>query len=375
MSLKFTDNRLWLKGIGCAYLRDPATGDVVYYSNKFSTGQVTPSADNGEIAAGAGNTLATMLATNARVAVNFTAQDFNLFVKGASVGAAIENGAPVPVCETVEATSATLAIAKSAGTPVAPVGYSNIICYVQEVGAASLVENDGVAYTLDADTGVVNGFAATSGKTYKVNYFVSRANAQIATLTGDMNGRVLHFTSEHDIYVNVDPTNKSGTYWGKLYTIVPLLKLTPEGAGIEGDQTANTTTGIIGQALMYDDEVVTDDCADCGSAASPLAYYIVVPCDAASGIEGLALIGGVIEVPQGGSVQANFKLVLRGNNLAPVDNAMMSYSMTTPITGVTVSDNGVITASESASGDGELVGTYTIGGDSYSCPVNVTVVA
>lgn len=373
MSFKFTDSRLWLKGIGCAYLRDPATGDVVYYSNKFSTGQVTPSADAGEISAGAGNTLATMLATNARVAVNFTAQDFDLFVKGASAGATIESGAPVPVCEVVDATGAEIAITKSAGTPVAPLGYSKIICYVQEVGAASLVANDGTAYAIDADSGVISGFNAVAGTQYKVTYFVSRANAQLATLTGDMNGRVLHFTSEHDIYVNVDPNNKSGTYWGKLYTVVPLLKLTTDGAAIEGDQTANTTTGIVGQALMYDDEVVVDDCGECGSSASPLAYYIVVPCDSTANISGLVVVGGVISVPVSTTYNINDFRLLVGKSLVAPDPAKMTYSLGDGAPAGTSVSGSVLTTGSTA-GDTEITGTYTDAGTTITCVANLSVI-
>ncbi len=371
MSLKFTDNRLWLKGIGCAYLRDPSTGDVVYYSNKFTTGQITPSSDAGEITAGPGATLATMLPTNARVAVNFTAADFDLFVKGASVGATMETGAPVPVCETVVAAGAELTIAKTMGTPVSPVGYSSPICYVQEVDAPSLVENDGTAYSISA-AGVISGFTATSGKTYKVNYFVTRANAKMATITGSMNGQVLHFTSEHDIYVNVDPTTKKGNFWGKLYVVIPMLKLMTDGAAIDGDQTSNTTTGIVGQALMYDDEVVTADCTGCGSAASPLAYYIVVPCDATSDINGLVVLGGVINVNTDTTTTINEYRLVVGKNLVEPDPAKMTYALDAGApTGTSVSGNTLTTGS--TAGDTELTGTYTDGTLTLSCVANLSI--
>lgn len=371
--LKFTDTRLYVKGVGEAYLRDPSTGDITYYSDKFSEGQITPSQDEGEIAAGLGNGLAAMIPTNSRVQVSFTAADFDLRAKSMSVGASLGYGAPVMVCQTVVASGASLAIDTANGTPVANVGMSKTICYVQEVGAASPVEHDGVAYEIDPTSGAVSDFSATAGKTYKVWYFVSRANAQMATLTSNMNGKVQHFTATFAIYSNVNTETRAGTRWGTLYVVVPSLKLTAAGSAIDGNQTSNTTTGIIGQALMYDEETVSANCDNCAEVAAPMAYYIVVPCDTQSGIEGLALIGGIISVPQGGSVQPNFKLVVNGNNLVPVDQAFMSYEMTTAITGVSVSATGLVTASDTAIGDGELTATYSNGGQTFSIPVNVTV--
>ena len=39
--IHFTDKRLYLKGTSEAICTDKATGDIVYYSNKFQTGNVT----------------------------------------------------------------------------------------------------------------------------------------------------------------------------------------------------------------------------------------------------------------------------------------------------------------------------------------------
>lgn len=373
MGIKFNDPRLYVKGIGEAYMRDPGTGQITYYSDKFQEGQINPTYDDGEISAGLGNALATMIPTNSRVAVNFTAADFNLFAKGASVGASFTYGAPVPVCQTVTATDAALKIDVSEGTPVKGLGMNSVICYVQEVGAASSIAQGGVAYEISPLDGAVSGFAATAGTTYKVWYYVSRANAQIATIGSNMNGKVQHFTATFAIYSNVNTKTLEGTRWGTLYVIVPNLKLSAGGSTIDGNQTGNTTTGIIGQALMYDEETISDLCDDCANAGSPMAYYMVVPCDTTSGIQALALIGGVIIVPKGGTAQADFRLVMQGNSLAVPDQAFMSYEMTTAITGVSVSNTGLLTATAEAAGDGELTATYTNGAVSFKVPANVTV--
>ncbi len=374
MSLSFTDESLYVKGIGAAYLRDPASGNVVYYSNKFQTGQITPSADNGEIAAGLGNTLATMLPTNGRIAVSFTAADFDLFVKSSSVGGTLEYGAPVPVCQTVTATGAELTIDVTDGAPVANIGMSEIICYVQEVGTASPIATGGVAYPIDATTGTVTGFTATSGNQYKVTYFVSRANARLATLDGDMNGSVLHFTAEFAVFANVNPSTLQGTRWGTLYAIIPSLKLTADGAALDGDQTSNTTTGIMGQALGYDSDVVTADCDTCGTPAAPLGYYLLVPCDRTSGIEGIvAQLGGVISVPVSSTYQVRPRVVVNGElgNANPTD---FTYALSGAPNGTSVSASGLITSGTTA-GDGELTVTAAVDGETYTDTVNLSVVS
>lgn len=373
MSLAFTDPRLYVKGIGAAYLRNTQSMNVVYYSNKFTTGQVTPSNDNGEISAGIGNTIATMIPTNGRIAVNFTAADFDLFVKSASVGGTLESGAPVPVCQTVTATGETLTIDVTDGTPVRGIGMSDIICYVQEVGAASPVAEGGVAYALNATSGAVSGFAATSGKQYKVTYFVSRANARLAIIDGDMNGAVLHFTAEFAVYANVNPTTRQGTRWGTLYVVIPYLKLTADGAALDGDQTNNTTTGIVGQALSYDSEIVAADCDACGSALPPLGYYLLVPCDTTAGVDGLVMVGGVLTVAKSSThVIDDFRLVVNGSDLAIPDNALMTYNLTGAPSGTSV-DGATITTG-ATTGDGEITATYTDGDTTLTCVANLSVV-
>ena len=65
--IRFTDSRLYAKGIGEAICTDKTTGQILYFSNKFQTGNVTPSVTIGEIRAGLGNAIATTLPSDASV--------------------------------------------------------------------------------------------------------------------------------------------------------------------------------------------------------------------------------------------------------------------------------------------------------------------
>lgn len=372
--IRFSDKKLFLKGTAEAILIDKATGNIRYYSNKFQTANVQTSVTMGEIRGGLGNAIVAMLPSDAGLTVEFNAADFSLEAKAMQAGAALTFGAPVMVCQSVTATGASLTIDVSEGTPVQALGMSGIYAWVQEIGSTSLIAQDGTAYTLDPLTGTVSGFSAVSGKSYKVTYFVNRENAQVATITTAIDPFIGYFMAAMAVYSNSGSAVNEGTREGTLYVIVPSLKF-GGNAGANGDQTTPDTTSLSGQAIAYDDDTVTESCDECAGAGNPLAYYVYVPCDTTSGIEALALIGGVISVAPGGTAQADFRLVMQGNSLAVPDPAFMSYEMTTAITGVSVSATGLITATAEAAGDGELTATYTNGGVTFKVPANVTVTA
>lgn len=370
--IRFSDKKLFLKGTAEAILIDKATGNIRYYSDKFQTANVQASVTMGEIRGGLGNAIVAMLPSDAGLTVEFNAADFRLEAKAMQAGAALSFGAPVMVCQTVNATDATLKIDVSEGTPVQALGMSGVYAWVQEIGAASLIAQGGTAYTLSPLDGTVNGFAASAGKNYKVTYFVNRENAQVATVTTALDPFIGYFMAAMAVYSNAGGATNEGTREGTLYVIVPSLKL-GANAGVVGDQTTPDTTSMSGQAIAYDDDTITEGCDGCAGAGNPLAYYVYVPCDTTSGIQALALIGGVISVPKGGSTQAEFRLVMQGNSLAMPDQAFMSYEMTTPVEGVSVSNTGLLTATGEAAGDGELTATYTNGAVTFKVPANVTV--
>lgn len=371
--IQFTDKRLYMKGLGCASLREVGTLNYAYWSDKFSAGSITPSADAGEITAGLGNALATMIPSNARVAVELTAQDFSLFGKAAALGASLSYGAPAPVCQVVTAAGTSIAVDVAQGTPVAGIGQSAVVCYVGEVNAAAPMAGTGTAYTLNPTTGAVNGFTAESGKSYAVFYHVSRANAQMATVTTDINGGVYVFDAEFAVYDNVNLDRLSGSRAGTFYVHIPKLKLQPGGA-VNGDQTANDTTAITGQALADGTDVLSADCASCGSGAQPLAYYLYVPCDTSSGIQGLALVGGVLTVPANSShTITEFKLVMADGSMVTPDPAKMTYTLTGAPSGTSVT--GTTLVSGTTAGEGEITGLWTDGSDSFSCVANLAVSA
>lgn len=369
----FTDPNIYLQGTCKAMCLDPKTGNVDYYSDKFSTASVTTSNSENIIRSGLGNGIATIIPTDCDVSVDFASDAFSLWAKAANVGAKLSFGAPVLTCTTATATGAALKADITKGTPVAGIARTAIECYVQEIGVSAPVATTGAAYTIDPSDGTVSGFTAVSGKSYKVFYYINTAHAQMAALPSQFNPRVEYFTAQIAGYRNVNSENNSGTRAGWLYVIVPLLKFGGANGGIDGSQTSHDTTHLVGRALTPEDSVITDSCEDCGGTGSSVAYYVWVEDDASANISGLVLIGGVVPVPKGGSAKADFLLAMADGSLATPDPIHMTYALTTAPTGVQVDKSGVLTATASATGDGELTGTYTDGSTTFTLPVNVTV--
>lgn len=351
--ITFSDPYLYAKGTCNVIVSDPATGDIDYQSSKVQTNQLTTSVDTGAIRAGLGNGIAIQLASDATVDLSLTAADFNLAGRGLQVGSTPFYSAPAPTCESVTATGAEIAVT---GTAVAPQGYSKVLAYVAEVGASNPIGTAGQAYTI-GDGGVVEGFAAESGKSYLVYYWVQNVNAQQLTIYSAFAPAVKHVTAQIAVY-STEGSNAGnrGSQVGWLYYIIPRMQFAGNAA-TSGDQTTPATTELSGTALTYEAAVATGVCADC--ATPELAYMVYVPFDATEGILGLAVVGGAVSVPQGGTAQIPVKLYMADGSLVQPDFSALTFTATGAPSGTTVGQHtGIITAGSTA-GDFDVSVTMT----------------
>lgn len=369
--ISFTDKRLYAKGTCSVLMSDVNTGDVWYQSDKAQSGNITANVNLNEIRAGLGNPIAAMIPSDSGLTVDYTMADFSLMMKAAQMGATHTYGAPSWTCQTVTASSSSLSISVSDGTPVAQIGQASPVCYVQEVGAASGVSSDGIAYPINATTGVISNFTATSGKQYKVWYHIQKVAAEVVSIGSLLDPKVARFEAQIAVYANESGAGTQGTRCGWLYVVIPCLKLQAD-ATITGDQGTADTTKVSGQAIAYDASVVSATCTDCD--ASNLGYYIYVPDNQASNIKGLAIVGGVISVVKSTSVQTPVRVVMAdGSLVVPSDTTTgFTYALSGTPTGTSVSTSGLISAGSTA-GDGEITVTYAVGDSTYSTVANVSV--
>lgn len=370
--IKFTDDRLYAKGTCNVILENVSTGDIVYQSDKIMTGSVNPSTNLNEIRAGLGNPIACMIPSDSSLAVDFDAANFDLWAKSAQLGIPVTFSAPVPTCQTIKANSEALTIDVTEGAPVAELGASEAHCYVQKVGSGSLVAVDGTAYPISA-SGVVSGFTATVDATYKVWYFVQKATAKKAVIKSLIDPMVVRCLIQIAVYSNRGQGAASnGTRVGWLYYTIPYLKLQADAA-ISGDQSNNDVTKISGQAIAYDEEIVTATCSDCDT--SDLGYIVYVPDNASGLVQGLAVIGGVVTVTNGSTAQIPVKIVMVDGSLVDPADYSANFTYTLAEGGdsyASVSTAGVVTGS--AVGDTEVTIEYEEGEETFECVSNVSVV-
>lgn len=374
MSIRFTDSGLILKGTATAYLQDTTTNNIVFCDDAFQTANVQTSLTQGEIRGGIGNPIIAMIPSDSSLTVNFVSAHFNLAAKAGQIGAKLTYGAPIMVCQTVVASGTELSIDVTGGVPVAAIGAADPVCFVQEVGASSAIATDGIAYPITA-AGAITGFSATAAKTYKVWYHITRANAQLATVSSLFEPNVYRFTAVMAVYDMAGASgNNQGTHVGNLTVVVPRLKLGGDAGGVTGDQTTADTTSITGQALAYSPTTIDGDCDDCSGGGNPFAYYIYTPCDTTSGIEGIvAQLGGLVEVATSGTYQMRPMAVVSGELVRNIDPADFTYAISSGAVS-TVSASGVISAASSAE-DAEVTVSYTVGSTTYQDTVNLSVTA
>jgi len=370
--ITFTDPRLYVQGIGAAIMTD-AKGNIKFFSDKFQEANVTVSNDEGIVNAGLGNAPVVIIPSNPNVAVSATTADYSEYAKAAAVGGKLSYGAPVMTCQTVTASGAALSIDVSGGAPVAAPGLTDVICYVQEVGAASSVSTDNIAYALDASSGAITGFTATSGKTYLVSYYVSQANASMTTITTNTKGEVVRFVFQRPIYTNVDEATNAGDLWGWLYEIVPRLQLMPDGAANNGNQSSPTTTAISGRAISFDADTISANCSECEANGAPLMYRIIVPCDKTTGIDGIVGVLGGEVILDGTTPSFQLRPAIIVNNALSygIASSEFTYEVTSGGTYFSVSEFGLVT-STGTTGDGEILVSYTVGTKDYTDYINVS---
>jgi hypothetical protein len=332
----------------------------------------------GEITGGLGNALLMNIPDTTRISGTLTSQAFSLQQRALSTGGNVSYGGVISYCETLTAdTGGSLTTSKPAAKSYAQgAADTSAWCYVRPHGSATL---SGAAYSIPVGGNRVGGFLGTSGQQYDVFYFVDSSTCQVLPIGSNFDPSVVSITIKYAVYAKVNDKISNGTLQGYLYLVVPRAQFTGD-AGIGANQTTNSTTSYDWTAVLPEQSMMS--CTACGVDTSNYAYYIYSPCDTASGIVGIGVVGVSDEVTvlDGTVLQMPLVFLMENGDVVNAD-----YSMVT----VDFDPEEVTGMSPSFGGDGTFKGailyvgqngepivwntTFSIAGTNVSKTIAVTI--
>lgn len=309
---------LYVKGTCAVNVSDVASGNVLFASSKIMNNALTTSVDMGEIRAGLGNPIAIQLPSNAAVNLELSTADFNMMGRSMQLGASLKYNGIRPVCTTITASSATLALPEGA-LPVANYGYDTAFAYVNYAGASDF----GTAYPIN-ESNQIEGFVAASGTVYNVTYFERQANAQELAISGSFAPGIYHVSTQLAVYsTEGGNTGNRGSQVGWLYIYIPRMQFAGN-AETNGNQTDPATTILSGTALAYNE--TAEACTDCSFPM--LAYMVYVPFSTSgNGLAGMAVVGGGVSVNVDASAVLPVKYVMADNTLVQPAYSKLTFTL------------------------------------------------
>lgn len=351
---------LYAKGTMDVKMFDPATNDMVYYSNKMSTSQLTSTINLGAINAGPGNPIVIQIPDTPSLTMNLTAADFSLEGRALSAGSNVTYNGVVPVDEVVQADGTTLTVAQN---PVYPLGGCDIVGYVN---------NDGTAYLIDPTTRELQGFTATAGQTYCVHYYTNNASAKQFGVDTLMNPAVVRGFITIPVYSTEGSTANAntGSRVGSLYITIPRGQLSGD-VSTEGSQTTPATTIMNLTALSYDEACEAG--IQCGTSASPKLAYMVLELygNPDQNVEELAIVGGNdLTVVAGTPYTIPVKYMMDNGEIVTPDLSNFTYTPEEGEAFFSVSPAGVITGTSDGTASLTISSKYNT---ELTTTANVTV--
>lgn len=341
MAFKFGDPSLFVMGVVDQTLYDRNSGDVLGYDKLANDVAVNYSFELNDIT-GYANNLVMSIPHTTRLTGTYTSSAFSLQQRALLTGTAVSYNGVARVCESITATGETLTVSKTPAKFYAqPQSDTYAWCYVHEQGEKSYL---GTNYGVDITTKEIQNFTAESGKTYEVTYFTAMASAQVAGLSAEANPSVVSVHQKWGVYAAQNGSKKNGTLQGYLHIVVPIAMLEGD-AGVDGNQTTNSTTQYNWRAFSESDNLPT--CDDCDTDIDNLAYYVYVPCgDASQSVDALVVIGGGVTVQNGSTAQIPVKYLMPDDSVVQPVYSDLTYTI--PSSGsatASVDANGVVTGS------------------------------
>lgn len=364
-TFNFGDPRMFVVGTELT-MYEPSTGNVVGYDNVGTEGAINYTFDFTEVTGGMQNKLVGLIPHSTRLSGSYTSQAFSLAHRALLSGGTLSYNAVAPVCETITASGTTLTVTQTpARAQLQDASDTYAWCYVRPHGAASY---EGVNYGVDMSTKEVQNFTATASAQYDVFYFTEWTSAEQLALPDAANPSVVSLKQKWAVYAEQNGSRAQGTLQGYLYVFVSRVMLEGD-AGMNGNQTTNSTTTYSWRALSGHDNMPV--CDSCDNPANDFAYYVYVPCgDEAERVADIVVVGGDMTIPVGTDVQLNIRYIMKDGITAEPDYSALTYNSAT--TGVaTINASGVV--HPVGAGSSVITATLSSGGRTISAKTTVTV--
>lgn len=260
----FKPQYVFTKGICYAEFFDPATDNLVGFSEYVTDFALNGSINDGDIEGGPGNMLIMSIPDTARLSITAKTADVALNNLGLTIGQTLKGNGVIETVIGVVASGTTISVSNA----VAPMGGANgAIAYVLTSSGsdkATVEAASGTAYPVAQD-GSLTGFEAANGNTYCVKYFISSSSAEELDIPALFDPKVVraHFA------VNCYAKKAGGDAMsGSLYKIrhyyIPYYKFNAPMQDTVG-QTTTGTVDVSGRALTYEQALSAGQCQSTGA--------------------------------------------------------------------------------------------------------------
>lgn len=372
----FKPQALFTKGIAYAEFFDVNTNNLLGYSPYATDFGLNGSMNDGDVEGGIGNQLIISLPDTSRLAVTCKTADSALNNMALPIGQDVAGYGIVETMTAVVASGTSLNLSNA----VAPYGTDKVVCYVltsSGTDKAAVEAASGIAHTVTG--GVIEGFAAISGNTYCVKYFINNSSADKLTIPAMFQPKVVraHFA------VNVYSQNGSGDamsgtlvkirhYYFPRYQFNAPLQVTES-------QTTPGTTDLSGRCLTYQQALEAGICANENNAAYGFIVDEIVGSNTSTAkVEGIYFVGlgNNFELTNGTSYTVPVKYAVNGVLTEISDMSQVTFTSSTPATAAFANEHSnVLTAAATGSTVITCTVTNSVTGVVYSDTANVTVVS
>lgn len=316
------------KGITSAEFFDPATDNLVGFSEYVTDFSFAGSLNAGEIEGGPGNMLIMCIPDTARLPVTAKTADSALNNMALTVGGTVTGNAVIETVTGVSATGTTLTVTNA----VAPPGSQNgAVAYVLTSSGsdkAAVETASGTAYKV-SEAGTLAGFTAVAGNTYCVKYYISNSSAKQLSIPALFAPKVVRAHFVVNVYakktggdVMASSLYKRRHYWIPYYFFTNGMQ----------DNVGQTTPGSVdlsGQCLTYEEAMASGQCAANGTQL--YGFIVDEPLgnnSSTSEVDGIYYIGlgDGISVAAGETVTLPVKYTVSGVLTEISDMAMVTFS-------------------------------------------------